>query len=112
MRKIASFALSDNLLYLLTTQLGVERKVQSEVLSICLSWHGTTTSQALAGNKALGFPGGSDGKKSTCDAGDPGLMPGLGRFPGEGKGYPLQYSLENSMDGGAWWATVPGVPKS
>ena len=49
------------------------------------------------------LPGGSDGKVSACDAGDPGLIPGLGRSPGEGKGNPLQYScLENSMDGGAW----------
>ena len=44
-------------------------------------------------------PGGSDGKESACNAGDLGLIPGLGRSPGEGKGYPLQYSgLENSMD--------------
>ena len=47
----------------------------------------------------LGFPCGSAGKESTCDVGDLGSIPGLGRFPGEGKGYPLQYSgLENSMD--------------
>ena len=47
----------------------------------------------------LGFPRGSDGKKSTCNAGDLGLIPGLGRSPGEGKGYPVQYSgLENSID--------------
>ena len=46
----------------------------------------------------LGFPGGSVGKESACDEGDPGSIPGLGRSPGEGKGYPLQYSgLENSM---------------
>ena len=46
-----------------------------------------------------GFPHGSVGKESACNAGDPGLIPGLGRSPGEGKGYPLQYSdLENSMD--------------
>ena len=45
------------------------------------------------------FPGGSAGKEFTCNAGDPGLIPGLGRSPGEGNGYPLQYSgLENSMD--------------
>ena len=44
-------------------------------------------------------PGGSDGKESTCSAGDLGLIPGLGRTLGEGNGYPLQYSgLENSMD--------------
>ena len=47
----------------------------------------------------LGFPGGSDGKASAWNAGDPGLTPGLGRSPGEGNGNPLQYSyLENSMD--------------
>ena len=55
-----------------------------------------------------GFPGGSAGKESTCKAGDLGLIPGLGRSPGEGNGYPLQYSgLENSMD-----CRVHGVAKS
>ena len=49
-----------------------------------------------------GFPGPSDSKESTFSARDLGLIPGLGRYPGEGKGYPLQYSyLENSMDRGA-----------
>ena len=48
---------------------------------------------------ALGFPGGSDGKEFTCNAGDLGSIPGLGRSAGEGNGYPFQYSgLENSMD--------------
>ena len=61
----------------------------------------------------VGFPGGSDGKVPECDVGDPGPIPGSGRSPGEGNGNPLQYScLENSMDGGAWWATVHGVAKS
>ena len=47
----------------------------------------------------LGFPGGSAGKESACSVGDLGLIPGLGRSPGEGNGYPLQYSdLEDSMD--------------
>ena len=47
----------------------------------------------------LGFPGGSGGKESTCNAGDLGLIPGLGRSPREGDGYPLQYSdLENPLD--------------
>ena len=60
-----------------------------------------------------GFPGGSDSKASACNAGDLGLIPGLGRSPGEGNGNPLQYScLENPMDGGAWWAAVHGVAKS
>ena len=49
-----------------------------------------------------GFPHSSVGKESACDAGDPGLIPGLGRFPGKGNGNPLQYScVENSMDRGA-----------
>ena len=56
----------------------------------------------------LGFPCGSAGKESTCNARDLGLIPGLGRSAGEGKGYPLQYSgLENSMD-----CTVRGVTES
>ena len=59
------------------------------------------------------FPGGSDGKASTCNEGDPGLIPRSGRSPGEGNGNPLQYScLENSMGRGDWWATVHGVAKS
>ena len=53
------------------------------------------------------------GKASAQNAGDPGSISGLGRAPGEGNGNPLQYScLENSMDGGALWATVHGVAKS
>ena len=56
------------------------------------------------------FPGGSGGKESACNAGDQGLIPGSRRSPGEGNGYPLQYScLENSMDRGAWWTTVHEV---
>ena len=56
---------------------------------------------------------GSEGRESACNAGDPGSIPGVGRCPGEGNGNPLQYScLENTMDGGAWWATVHGVTKS
>ena len=78
----------------------------------------------------MGFPGGLAGKESTCSVGDLGLIPGLGRSPGEGNGYPLQYSglensvdcidgnplqcscLENPRDGGAWWAAVSGVAQS
>ena len=61
----------------------------------------------------MGFPGGSNGKKSACNVGDLGLIPRLGRSPGEENGNPLQYScLENSMDRGAWWDRVHGVPKS
>ena len=59
------------------------------------------------------FPGGSDDKQSACHAGDLGLILGLGRSPGEEKGYPLQYScLENSMDRGALWDSVHEVAKS
>ena len=61
----------------------------------------------------LGFPGGSAGKETDCNAGDPSLIPRLGRSPGEGNGYLLQCSgLENSKDREAWWATVHGVAKS
>ena len=60
-----------------------------------------------------GFPGVSDGKESTCNAGNPGSIPRLGRSPGEGNGHPLQYScLENSMDRVVWQATVHGVAES
>ena len=56
--------------------------------------------------KPLGLTGGSDGKESPCNAGDPGSNPGLRRSPGKGNGNPLQYScLENPIDRGAWWAT-------
>ena len=62
---------------------------------------------------AIYVPGGLDGKESACNAEDLGLILGLGRSLGEGNGNPLQYScLENSMDKGAWWATVHGVAKS
>ena len=62
-------------------------------------------------------PGGSDdkecGKESACNAGDLGSFSGLGRCPGEGNGYPLQYScLENFMNRRAWQASVQGVAKS
>ena len=61
----------------------------------------------------LVFPGGSESKASTCNTGDPGLIPGLGRSPGKRNGNPLQFScLENSMDSRAWWAAVHRVTKS
>ena len=61
----------------------------------------------------VGFPCGSAIKESAYNMGDLGSILGLGRSHGEGKGYPLQYSgLENSMDRGAWQATVYGVTKS
>ena len=60
----------------------------------------------------LGFPSGTLVKNPPANAGDTGLIPGLGRSPGEGNGYPLQYTcLENSMDRGGWWAAAYGVAK-
>ena len=64
-------------------------------------------------HKLPGFPGGSDGKETFCNAEDPGSIPGSGRSPGEGNGNPFQYScLDNHEDREAWWATVHGVAKS
>ena len=67
-------------------------------------------------NFVRAFPGGTVGKNHPASAGDPGdvgLTPGSGRSHGGGNGNPLQYScLENSMDRGTWWATVPGAEKS
>ena len=61
----------------------------------------------------MSLPGGSDSKESACNAGDRGLIPVSKRSPGEGNGNPLQYScLENSMDRGAWRATIHGVTES
>ena len=63
--------------------------------------------------KYMGFPGSSDGKESACKVGDLGSIPGLGRSPGERNSYPFQYSrLKNSMERGAWQATVHAVTKS
>ena len=60
----------------------------------------------------LDFPGGSDGKASAYNVGDPSSIPGLGRSPGEGNDNPFQYScLENPVDERAWWATVHGLTK-
>ena len=59
------------------------------------------------------FPGGSDGKESVCSVGDLGSISGLGWSPGEGNGYPQEYScLGNPMDRGTWQVTVHGVAKS
>ena len=60
----------------------------------------------------MGFPCSSISKESACNAGDRGSSPGLGRFPGEGNGKPLQYScLENPMDRGAWQAIQSMKPQ-
>ena len=76
-------------------------------------WEGSLRSHHTGTLKKQGFPGGSEGKESACNSGDTGLIPGLGRSPGESNGNTLQYSrLENSMYRGAWWATAHGVTKS
>ena len=59
---------------------------------MCLVWTVKVCSVEKSLRKPKGFPGGSAGKESACNVGDPGLIPGLGRSPGEGIGYPLQYS--------------------
>ena len=60
-----------------------------------------------------GFLGGSGGKETACNAGDPGTIPESGRSPGERNSNPLQYScLEKPMDGGGWQATIHGVTES
>ena len=67
----------------------------------------------LSSIQLWGFPGGSDGKESVCNAGHLGSVPGLGRSLGEGNGNPLQSScLGNLMDRGAWQATAHEVTKS
>ena len=61
----------------------------------------------------MGFSGSLDGKESACNARDLGLIPEMGRYPAEGKGYLLQYScLKSPMDRGAWQAAVHGVARS
>ena len=78
------------------------------VMSDSLQPHGLAHQASLSITYSRSFPCGSAGKESACNAGDLGSIPGLGASPGEGKGYPLQYSgLENPMD-----YTVHGVAKS
>ena len=73
------------------------------------NWTGNWECQS----RRIGFPGGSDGKESACNAGNLGSVPGSGRSPGEENGNPFQYScLGKPMDRGAWWATVHGGHKS
>ena len=74
--------------------------------------HGVTKSQTRLSNFHLGFPHSSVGKESACNAGDPGLIPGLGRSPGVGNSSPLQYCcLENPKGRGTWRAMVHGVAR-
>ena len=88
----------------------------SSVCMLCPSWWAWDKRINLELNVKEGFPGGSVVKNppaNTGDAGDAGSIPGSGRSPGEGSSNLLQYScLENSMDKGAWWATVSGVTEN
>ena len=81
-----------------------------------LDWIQCSEELVQGGNTSVstfGFPCGSDGKESACSVGDLGSIPGSGQSPGKGNGCPLQYSgLENSIDRGAWQATVHGLAKS
>ena len=91
--------------------------VMKTLLQICVLRRWRTALSGLdhftCTTHATGFSGGSDGKDSSCDAGDPGSALGSGRSPGEENGYPLQYScLENPTDREAWQTTVHGVAKN
>ena len=80
---------------------------------LCLKFSRQKPGLLIKTNVIPGFPGGSASKESACNAGDLGVIPGLGRFPGEGNDNPLQYScLDNPMDRGAWQATVHVFAKS
>ena len=93
------------------TDHGVSESDTTEWLSIAQHIH--ITIYKIKKVLPYSFPGGSDGKASACNMGDPDSIPGPGRSPGEVNGNPLQYPcLKKSMDGGAWWATVHGVTKS
>ena len=95
-------------LFSLIAQLVKNLPVMRETLVRFLGWEIRWRKDRLPIPGFLGFPYGSAGKESACNAGDLDLIPGLGRSPEEGKGYPLQYSgLENSMD-----CIVSGVPKT
>ena len=92
----------------LVAQMVKNLPAMQDTLVLFLSWEDPLKKDRLPAPVFLGFPSGSAGKESACNAGDLGSIPGFGRSPGEGKGYPLQYtSLENSMD-----YTVHGVKKS
>ena len=88
----------------------VSSELRENALNLELYHRATIT---LYENKTENLPPTSEVKASARNVGDLGSIPGLGRFPGDGNGNPLQYScLENPMGGGAWWTTVHGVAKS
>ena len=99
--------------YSLVAQLVKNPPAMQEIPVRFLSQQDPPEKGRLPAPGVIGFPGDSVSKESTCNAGDLGLIPGLGRSCGGGHDNPLQYScLENSMDRGAWWATVHRVTKN
>ena len=112
--KFLSFHSFHNLTLLLENSITYIKKIVFFSSWLLIFIFGNTTSQCtLAFWFGWDFPVGSEDKASACNAGDLGLIPGLGRSPGEGNGNPFQYScLKNPMDRGAWWAIVHGVAKS
>ena len=106
---------SSILAYLLKQEIRIkEKRVEekggrSSMVQARFQWAGISLNSS---DQVLLIHCGSDGKESACSAGDLGSIPGSGRVPGEGNGYPLHYScLENPMDRGAWRATVHGIAK-
>ena len=96
------------LFFLLKTKLRILSQAQYKNGCTCMETQRKAENVSFPKRRAYYL--GSDGKESACNAGDLGSIPGLGRSPGEGNSYPLQYSgLENSMDRGVWQATVHGV---
>ena len=96
----------------LTVTINVEENEQKLKTSICILSDPKMQINSLF-KSVWGFPHSSVGKESAYNPGDLGLIPGSGKFPGEGNGNPLEYScLENPMDRGAWQAIVHGVTKS
>ena len=87
---------------------------EEEKMPVFLHFHSNANILSSCNKVSIkGFPGGSDLKESAFNAGDLGLLPGIGRSPGEGNGNPLQYScLEKSTDRGVWWGTLHGAAKS
>ena len=106
---------SSILAYLLKQEIRIkEKRVEekggrSSMVQARFQWAGISLNSS---DQVLLIHCGSEGEESACSAGDLGSSPGSGRVPGEGNGYPLQYScLENPMDRGAWRATVHGIAK-
>ena len=96
----------------LVAQMVKNPPAMQETLVRFLDWEDSWKRDRLPTPVFLDFPGGSAGNESASNAGDLGLIPGLGRSPGEGNGNPFQSScLGNPMDRGAWWATVHGITR-